>query len=303
VWTRRNVLRVDGPAKDGSSYIVAVLEDLTPLRSAQQLSSALVDIGAGIASGQPLEETAQRLTELAQAGWAQAGCVLTVLDRDRSVLTSVCPNPATEGLLADLGEIPVGPAGGASGTAAWLDEPTAVTDLSEDTRIEALHPIFARHGVVSSWAVPLHDPDGQVIGTLGMFHAYRYEPTSADWAAATAVAGVAAIAVVTDQRRRSASREQLRVRTDARTGLLNDVGLMEQVDEMLAQQRPLSVAVATLRGPGRLATLDGLSRIALTTLASRAQALGQVPHVAATGMKCVGEIMPRSRCGQRASTS
>ena len=46
VWTRRNVLRVDGPTEDGSSYIVAVLEDLTPLRTAQQLSSALVDIGA-----------------------------------------------------------------------------------------------------------------------------------------------------------------------------------------------------------------------------------------------------------------
>jgi PAS domain S-box-containing protein len=284
VWTRRNVLRVDGPTEDGSSYLVAVLEDLTPLRTAQQLSSALVDIGAGIASGWPLEETAQRLSELTQAGWAHAGCVMTILDRDRNVLVSVCPNAVTEGLPADLPEIPVGPAGGASGTAAWLDEPTVVTNLLEDARVEALHAVFARHGIVSSWAVPLHDPDGDVIGTLGVFHAYRYEPTPADWAAASAVAGVAAIAVTTDQRRRLATRQPQRVRTDPRTGLLNDVAFMEQVDAMLALQESVSVAVATLQGPGRLASLDSFVRIALTTLASRAQSLGQVPHVAVTGL-------------------
>ena len=298
VWTRRNVLRVDGPTDDGSSYLVAVLEDLTPLRAAQQLSSALVDIGAGIASGWPLDETAQRLTELTQARWAQARCVLTTLDRDRHVLRSVCPNAVTEGLLADLPEIAVGPTGGASGTAAWLDEPTAVPNLLEDARAEDLHPVFLRHGIVSSWAVPLHDPDGDVIGTLGVFHAYRYEPTPADWAAATAVAGVAATAVATDQRRRSASREQQRVRTDPRTGLLNDVALMEQVDAMLARQEPVSVAIATLRGPDRLASLDSLARVALTTLAGRAQALGQVPHVAATGITSLA-FVARAEWGER----
>ena len=284
VFTRRSVLRVDGPAEEGRSYIVAVLEDLTPLRTAQQLSSALIDIGAGIAAGASLEETAQRLTTLAQAGWADAGCVLAVLDPDRNVLLSVCPNAVTDGLLAELPEIPVGPGGGASGTAAWRDEPTAVTNLLEEAETETLQPVLARHGIVSSWAVPLHDPDGRVIGTLGVFHSYRYEPTPADWAADTAVAGVAAIAVVADQRRRYASRERQRIRTDPRTGLLNDVALTEHLDRMLAQREPVTVAVATLRGPGRLASLESLARVALTTLATRAQALGQIPHVAAAGV-------------------
>jgi PAS domain S-box-containing protein len=298
VWTRRNVLRVDGPSDDGKTYLVAVLEDLTALRTAQALSSALVDIGAGIAAGAPLDETAQRLTGLAQTRWAHAGCVLTTLDRERNVLTAVCPNAVTDGLLADLPEMPVGPTGGASGTAAWRDEPTAVTNLLGDARVQALHLIFARHGIVSSWAVPLHDPDGDVIGTLGVFHSYRYEPTADDWAAALAVAGVAAIAVVADQRRRSASKEQLRVRTDPRTGLLNDIGLMERIDTMLAQQEPVTVAVATLRGPGRLASLESVSRVALTTLATRAQSLGQVPHVAATGITSLA-FVARADWGER----
>src|SRR4051794_9714681 len=291
VWTRRNVLRVDGPTEDGRSYIVAVLEDLTPLRTAQQLSSALIDIGARIASGAPLDETAHRLTELAQVRWANAGCVMTTLDRGRNVLISVRPKAVTDGLLADLPDLPVGPAGGASGTAAWRDEPTAVTTLLVDAGVEPLHPVLARHGIVSSWAVPLHDPDGHVIGTLGVFHNYSYEPTPDDWAVATAVAGVAAIAVVAEQRRQSESREQQRIRTDPRTGLLNDVALTEHLDRMLAQREPVTVAVATLRGPGRLASLESVARVVLTTLATRAQALGQIPHVAATGVTSLAFIV------------
>jgi PAS domain S-box-containing protein len=284
VWTRRNVLRVDGPAEDGRSYIVGVMEDLTPLRAAQQLSSALINIGSGIASGAPLEETARRLTELTETRWAGAECVMTTLDPDRKVLTSVCPNAVTDGLLAELPDLPVGPAGAASGVAAWRDAPTAVNNLLEDPAFEPLHAVFARHGIVSSWAVPLHDPEGDVIGTLGVGHTYRYEPTPEDWAAANAVAGVAAIAVVAEQRRLSASREQQRIRTDPRTGLLNDVALTEHLDAMLAAREPVTVAVATLRGPGRLASLESLARVALTTLATRAHALGQIPYVAATGV-------------------
>src|SRR3954470_1306486 len=170
VWTRRNVLRVDGPTEDGRSYIVAVLEDLTPLRTAQQLSSALIDIGARIASGAPLDETAERLTELAQVRWANAGCVMTTLDRDRNVLIAVRPNAVGDGLLTDLPDLPVGPAGGASGTAAWRDEPTAVRNIFDDVGAAPLHPVLARHGIVSSWAVPLHGPDGRAIGTIGVFH-------------------------------------------------------------------------------------------------------------------------------------
>jgi PAS domain S-box-containing protein len=291
VWTRRNVLVVHGPAEDGRSYIVAVLEDLTPLRTAQQLASALIDVGGGIAAGASLEETAQRLTTLTQARWADAGCVLTVLDAEREVLVSVCPNAVTDGLLADLPDLPLGPAGGASGAAASRDEPTAMTSLLEDPDVEPLYPVLARHGIVSSWAVPLHDPDGQVIGTLGVFHTYRYQPTSDDWAAASAVAGVAAIAVFAEQRRRSASSRQRRIRTDPRTGLLNDIALAEHLDTMLAQREPVTVAVATLRGPGRLASLESVARVALTTLATRAGALGQVPYVAATGVTSLAFVV------------
>jgi PAS domain S-box-containing protein len=297
VWTRRSVLRVDGPAEVGGAYLVAVVEDQTALRQSQELSSALVDIGTRIAAGASLDETVQRLTSLAEVRWSRSGCLLTVLDPENNVLSAICPANGS-GFLSELPALPVGPAGGACGTAAWRDEPSAVPNLLEDPSVEKLRPIFARNGVVSSWAVPLHDAEGHVIGTLGVFHSYPFSPTEEDWAAAASVAGVAAIAVIAERRRQSATREQQRVRTDPRTGLLNDVGLMEHIEAMLAGEHPVSVAVATLRGPGRLASLESMARTALTTLAARGRALGQVPEVAATGVTTVA-FLARAEWGER----
>jgi len=297
VWTRRNAMRVDGPADDGAPYIVCVMEDRTPVRLARELSSALVDIATAVAAGASLEQTVQRLTALAEVRWTRAACLLTVLDTERNVLKPVVASPSTGGFLAELREIPVGPTGGTCGTAAWRDEPTSATNLLDDPRIEQFHPMLRRHGVVSSWSVPLHDSDGHVIGTLGAFHPYPFEPTAGDWTAASSVAGVAAIAIIAERRRQSA-REQHPVRLDPRTGLLNDVGLMEHVDAMLAQHEPVSLAVATLRGPGRLVSLDPTVRGVLTTLAVRGRALGQMPYVAATGVTSLA-FVARAEWGDR----
>jgi PAS domain S-box-containing protein len=298
VWTRRNVLRVDGPAEDGTSYIVGVMEDQTALRLAQGLSSALVDIGTAIAAGASLEQTVGRLTALAEVRWARAGCVLTVLDRERNVLEVIGPSASADSFLAELSQLPIGPAGGTCGIAAWRDEPTAAPNLLGDPQFEEFHPMLRRHGIVSSWSVPLHDIDGRVIGTLGAFHPYHFEPTEGDWLAADSVAGVAAVAIVAEHRRQSASREQQRVRTDPRTGLLNEVGLTEHVEAMLARHEPVSLAVATLRGPARLVSLDPTARGALTALAVRAGALGEVPYVGATGVMSLA-FVARAEWGER----
>lgn len=284
VWTRRHVLRVDGPAGDSAAYLVGVMEDLTELRLAQRLGSALVEIGTGIAGGAALEETVARLAQLAEARWSEVGCFISVLDPERNVLVPICPNAGKFGLPSKLPDIPVGPGGGANGIAAWRDEPTAVTDVAANPHLEELDDWLAQRRSLSSWAMPLHTPDGDVIGTIGVFHPYRHEPTADDWAALTSVAGVAAIAVLAAMRRQSKSAEQRRVRTDPRTGLLNDVALMELLEAMLELHEPVTVAVATLRGPGQMASHDAMSRHALTTLATRASSLGQVPHVAVTGV-------------------
>lgn len=298
VWTRRHIILVDGPHRDDKTYIVGVLEDITAQRQSQHLAAALVDIGSGVAAGASLMETAERLGRLAQARWSEVGVTLNVLDRERNVLVPMCPNAVANGWADDVPEIPVGPTGGTSGTAAWRDEPTTSAGIVKAQSSDELSAVCDAQGIVSSWAVPLHDAEGQVVGTLGLFHPFALEPTEADWRAVESVAGVAAIAVVAHNRRTTASQERQRVRTDPRTGLLNDVGLLEQVEALLAQHKAISLAVATLRGPGRLASEDAVAKLALRTLATRAASLGQVAHVAATGVTSL-VFVARAEWGDR----
>ena len=66
------------------------MEDQTSLRLAQELSSALVDIGTGIASGASLEETAQRLTGSRRG------------EMDAGRMSADCPGSGTERTDCDL---------------------------------------------------------------------------------------------------------------------------------------------------------------------------------------------------------
>lgn len=54
---------------------------------------------------------------------------------------------------------------------------------------------------------------------------------------------------------------------------------------------PITVAVATLRGPGSLASLESPVHVALAALAARAAALGQITCVAATGLTSLAFVV------------
>lgn len=290
VWARRHIARVDGPNGDETSYFVGVLEDLTHVRFTQQLAATLMEIGTGIAAGAPLGDTAERLTDLVEARWSEVGLTLTVLDEHRNVLMPVPHSRAPMGLYDGTRGVPVGEAGAACGMAAWRDEPVAMPDMLNDERTAHMRPVLSEYGIVAAMSVPLHDPDGKVIGTLGVFYPHRHEPDDEDWATLQSVAGVAAIGIIVDKRRRALAEEQQRVRTDARTGLLNEVALLERIDEMLAAGSSVSVAVASLLGPASLTTSDGVTNLALIQLAKRARSLGGVREVAVSGMTSLAVV-------------
>src|SRR3982750_2518068 len=63
-----------------------------------------------------------------------------------------------------------------------------------------IRPLLKRFDMVSGWSVALHDVEGQLLGTLGLFHPYRREPDDADWEALSGYADVAAIAMRVDRR-------------------------------------------------------------------------------------------------------
>jgi DNA-binding CsgD family transcriptional regulator len=85
--------------------------------------------------------------------------------------------------------------------AAAYGRPVAIPDLMADPRTVNVRPLLKRFNMVSVWSVALHDVEGQLLGTLGLFHPYRREPDDADWQALSGYADVAAIAMMVDRGR------------------------------------------------------------------------------------------------------
>jgi len=201
LWLHRYVLRVDGPDGDAQPYLVALWEDVTRARLAEREAARLTEISKRIAAGASIADIAARLGELAEQRWSQVGCMLNIADEAAGVVRPVPHSRLPAGFAEAFAEIPISTVGIPCGLAAAYGRPVAIGDLMGDTRTVGVRPLLKRFNMVSGWSVALHDVDGVLLGTLGLFHPYAREPDDADWQALSGYADVAAIAMMVDRRR------------------------------------------------------------------------------------------------------
>lgn len=208
LWMARHVVRVDGADGVAQSYLVALLEDVTRERIAAREAVRLLEISKHIAAGASMADIAARLGELAEQRWSRVGCMLNIADDCAKVVHPVPHSRLPAGLAEAFGEIPIATVGPPCGMSAAYGHRVAIRDLAADPRTAAKRDLFERFGMVSAWSVALHDVEGRLLGTLGLFHSHPFEPDDADWQALGAYADVAAIAIMVD-RRRVPDRDQL----------------------------------------------------------------------------------------------
>ena len=201
LWLHRHVLRVDGPDGDAQPYLVALLDDVTRARLAEREASRLTEISKRIAAGASIADIAACLGELAEQRWSQVGCMLNIADEAAGVVRPVPHSRLPAGFADAFAEIPIATVGLPCGMAAAYGRPVAIPDLMTDPRTVEVRSLLKRFSMVSGWSMALHDVDGQLLGTLGLFHPYRREPDEADWDALNGYADVAAIAMMVDRGR------------------------------------------------------------------------------------------------------
>lgn len=203
LWLHRHVLRVDGPDGDAQPYLVALLEDVTRARLGEREAARLTEISKRIAAGASIADIAARLGELAEQRWSQVGSMLNIADEAAGVVRPVPHSRLPAGFVDAFAEIPISTVGIPCGMAAAYGRPVAIANLMADPRTVNMRPLLKRFNMVSGWSVALHDVEGQLLGTLGLFHPYRREPDDADWEALNGYADVAAIAMMVDRGRSS----------------------------------------------------------------------------------------------------
>jgi PAS domain S-box-containing protein len=200
LWLARHVIRVDGPDGDSHSYLVALLEDVTRARLAEREAAGLADISKRIAAGASLADIAARLGDLAEQRWSKVGCMLNIADEAAGVVRSVAHSRLPAGFAEAFAEIPISSVGIPCGMAAAYGQRVAIPDLMADPRTVSMRPLLARFDIASGWSMALHDVEGKLLGTLGLFHPYMRKPDETDWEALRGFADVAAIAIMVDRR-------------------------------------------------------------------------------------------------------
>jgi DNA-binding CsgD family transcriptional regulator len=176
------------------------VEDVTRARLAEREAARLAELSKRIAAGASLPDIAARLAELAEQRWSQVGCMLNIADEQAAVVRPVPHSRLPASFAEAFAHIPISTVGIPCGMAAAYGQPVAIRDMMADTRTISMRPLLRRFNMVSGWSVALHDVEGKLLGTLGLFHPYQREPDAADWQALSGYADVASIAMMVDRR-------------------------------------------------------------------------------------------------------
>jgi PAS domain S-box-containing protein len=262
LWIHRHVLRVDGPDGDAQPYLVGLWEDVTRARVAEREATGLMEIGKRIAAGASLVDIGARLAELADQRWSHVGCMLNIADEPAGVVRPVPHSRLPAGFAEAFSEIPISTVGIPCGMAAAHGHPVAIRDMLADPRTVTMRPLLERFDMVSGWSVALHDVEGRLLGTVGLFHPYMREPDDADWQALNGYADIAAIAIMVDRRQvrggvhEALAEAHLRVVDPAPAGPVGSSTELAASMTIGDGPRTFVVTVAPLSGPERSPVTD-----------------------------------------------
>jgi PAS domain S-box-containing protein len=182
---------------DGTVDAVSnVVQDITARKRAETLQAGINRVLELLAKDRSLTEV---LTELATTVESQCGagprCAILLVDeqgpRLRVHAAPSLPPAFTEG----VDGLPIGPAEGSCGAAAYRGEPIIVMDINEDPVWEKYRDLATRFGLRASWSIPILSESGQVLGALSMYHTRVYTPSPAELDVTTKAAALATVAI------------------------------------------------------------------------------------------------------------
>jgi diguanylate cyclase (GGDEF)-like protein len=179
-----------------------------------------------IARGESLHATMDRLCREVEAMAPGALCSLLALD-EHGILHPLAGPSLPPEYSAAIDGVAAGPNIGSCGTAAFLGEAVAVTDIETDLRWVDFKHLPLPLGLLACWSSPIFDKGGRVIGTFAFYFTERRGPTNFERALVEASLPVCTIAMELHERLLQHERQS---RTDALTGLPNRAGFDHDID-------------------------------------------------------------------------
>tara|TARA_R110002124_G_scaffold84563_5_gene220064 strand:- start:42 stop:1943 length:1902 start_codon:yes stop_codon:yes gene_type:complete len=170
-----------------------------------------------IATGVSLDVTAERLCH--EIELLLPGVACSVLRVKEGGLLDPLAAPSLPEIFSELiTNLMIGPKVGSCGSAAYLGEAVAVTDIENDPRWTAFKQHILPCGFRACWSVPIYNAEGAVFGTFALYFKQRRMPRAREKQLVSASIHLCAIAL--ERHDRVLERER-RASVDALTGLPN----------------------------------------------------------------------------------
>jgi c-di-GMP-specific phosphodiesterase len=219
-------------------HAVSVIANVTETRQTQVLQQTVLE---AVAKDQTLPEIATLICQQVEA--IAPGVMCSVLRVDREGIIHPLASPSLpEHYSQALEGLPIGPATGSCGTAAWRGEPVVVEDIATDPLWAPYKDLALPLGLAACWSTPIKLKDGRVAGTFAFYFHEKRGPSA--WHEQLVEACVHLCALAIERHEEKAHIAQLAY-FDTLTGLPNRTRLGGEIDECIAraanENRPMAV--------------------------------------------------------------
>jgi GAF domain-containing protein len=154
----------------------------------------------------PLRDVLDELVRVVeQVSHTNVRASILLLDEDRKHLRHGAAPSLPDAYNASIDGLSIGPEAGSCGTAAYHDRDVVVFDIAKDPLWANYRELALPHGLRACWSTPIHDSDGNVLGTFANYYPVVSDPSPVDRELTDMVTHTAAIAIEEDRKRRAAS--------------------------------------------------------------------------------------------------
>ncbi len=182
----------------------ALLEEIADLRAQLAESEAMPARGSrghlalleAVAAGnQPLPEILANLARLVEAERPEMACSILLFDPASQCLRHGAAPSLPESYNAQVDGLPIGPAMGSCGTAAFRRQRVVVAEIATDPLWAAFKEIAAEYDLRACWSQPILAAGGDLLGTLAMYYREARRPTAVEVDLIETAANVVALAI------------------------------------------------------------------------------------------------------------
>jgi PAS domain S-box-containing protein len=185
----------NGVAQPHLRGVIINSRDVTERRQAEALVAGQKHILGMIAEDAPLDETLAETARFMESQADGALCSILFLDGEAGQLRHGAAPSLPASYTEAVDGVPIGPAVGSCGTAAFRRERVIVSDIATDPRWEEYRHIAIGHDLRACWSTPVFSTAGVVLGTFAVYYRDAREPSARELKLVEALSDLTAIAI------------------------------------------------------------------------------------------------------------